>query len=286
MSGRGPSLPLARGRSVSTDRPALIMGILNATPDSFWEGSRARTVEEGLRRALALAADGADIIDVGGESTRPGSDYVSLADEMDRVIPLIEAIRRECRLPISVDTRKAAVMRAAIAAGADILNDVSALADDPEMAPLAAETGIPVVLMHKKGTPDTMQDAPEYADVVREVADWLAERAHFAERAGIAREKIIVDPGIGFGKRFEDNVALIAGVAQIRARGYPVLMGLSRKSCIGRMTGRDAGDRLAGTIAANLVAVQNWASIVRVHDVAEARDSLEVMRELSACGIR
>ena len=282
------SLELSGGRKIESDLPALIMGIVNATPDSFWEGSRALDAsapERGAERALALRAEGADVIDIGGESTRPGSAYVGEAEELARVIPLIKAIRKRSDVPISVDTRKARVLEAALAEGADILNDVSALADDSAMAPLAARARIPVILMHRRGTPDSMQNGPSYADPVREVAEELLARARFAEERGIGRERIVLDPGIGFGKRHSDNVALIAGLAEIVRAGYPVLMALSRKSCIGEMTGRETRDRLAGTLAANLLAVQRGAFMLRVHDVGETRDMLRVLKEIETRGL-
>ena len=286
-----PSLTLANDRVVTTDLPALIMGIVNATPDSFWEGSRslagdrADPVARGVETALRMAADGADVIDVGGESTRPGSAYVSEEEELSRVVPLVRAIRKRNDVPISVDTRKSRVFEAAFAEGADMLNDVSALADDPDMARVAARAGVPVILMHKRGTPETMQVNPSYSDPVREVLDELLARVRFAEESGIARERIILDPGIGFGKRYGDNVAILAGLAEIAGAGYPVLMALSRKSCIGEMTGREIKDRLAGTIAANLVAVERGAFMLRVHDVAETRDALRVLKEIETRGI-
>lgn len=279
------SLSLPRGRILSTDLPACVIGILNATPDSFWEGSRARNVEDGITRAIAMVDQGADCIDIGGESSRPGSSYVSAEEELDRVIPLVEGIRRRCDAPISIDTRKARVMELAFEAGADILNDISALRDDSAMPELAARLGVPVILTHMRGVPLTMQDDPEYSDVVREVRDWLLERAAFAVSAGITPDRIILDPGIGFGKRHEDNCDLIAGLAEIARGGYPVLMALSRKKSIGIMTGRDADSRLAGTLAANQCAVMSGATFVRVHDVAETRDMLKVVREIRSRGI-
>lgn len=278
-------LPLRGDRSIGTGLPALIMGVLNATPDSFWEGSRASSVREGIDRALSMERDGADIIDIGGESTRPGSTYVSAGEELDRIIPIIEGIRRESAIPISVDTRKADVMKAAFDSGADMVNDISAFTDDPALATFAAESGLTVILMHKRGIPETMQDNPSYVDVVAEVRDYLLERARGALKAGIAPDRIILDPGIGFGKRHEDNCALIAGLAKIADAGYPVLMALSRKSCIGKMTGRETGDRLSGTLAANMLAVQNGAKVLRVHDVAQTRDMLMVLQEISTRGI-
>jgi dihydropteroate synthase len=282
------SLELSGGRIIESDLPALIMGILNATPDSFWEGSRtpdASDPERGAERALALRAEGSDVIDIGGESTRPGSSYVGEEEELSRVIPLIKAIRKRSDVPISVDTRKSRVLEAALGEGADILNDVSALEDDPAMAALAARAGIPVILMHRRGTPDSMQKNPWYGDPVREVTEELIARARYAQERGIARERIILDPGIGFGKRPADNVVLIAGLAEIVRAGYPVLMALSRKSCIGEMTGRETRDRLPGTLAANLLAVQRGAFMLRVHDVGETRDMLRVLKEIETRGI-
>lgn len=273
------SLRLARG-IVSTEMPAFVMGIVNATDDSFWEGSRASSLESGIGLALGLVERGADILDIGGESTRPGAAYVGETEEIARVAPLVREIRKRTDVPISVDTRKASVMRAALGEGADICNDVSALEDDPALAPLVAESGIPVVLMHKRGVPGTMQHAPAYRDVVGEVASYLFSRAESALSAGIARDRIILDPGIGFGKRVEDNCALVANLAKIAAGGYPVLMGHSRKSFIGAITGRATEDRLAGTLAVALVSVLNGATFLRVHDVAETMDTLMVLREI------
>ncbi len=279
------SLALGRGRALASDLPACVLGILNATPDSFWEGSRAATVEQGVARALAMESDGAHCIDIGGESTRPSADYVSLDEELSRVVPLVEGIRSRSAIPISIDTRKAEVFRAAFDAGADILNDVSACMDDPKMVPLVAELGVPVILMHKKGDPKTMQANPSYDDVVSEVADWLVARARTVESAGVERSRIILDPGIGFGKRHEDNLDLLAGLAEIASRGYPVLMALSRKNSIGVMTGRETGSRLAGTLAANQWAVGRGATYLRVHDVAETIDMLKVLRGIIARGV-
>ena len=280
-----PALELSGNRRIETPLPAFIMAILNATPDSFWEGSRSGfSVEAACDAALGYVAEGADIIDIGGESTRPGAAYVNEAEELERVIPLVRAIRKRSPVPISIDTRKSRVFEAALAEGADILNDVSALADDPAMASLAARSSVPVILMPKRGTPESMQANPEYADPVREVRDELLSRARFALEAGIAKNRIILDPGIGFGKRYGDNLALIAGLAEIVECGYPVLMALSRKSCIGTMTGRDVADRLPGTLAANLLAVERGAFMLRVHDVAETRDMLRVLQEIQNSG--
>lgn len=277
-------LHLAQGRTISTKLGAFIMGIVNATPDSFWENSRSYSLDSGIEKALALVESGADIIDIGGESSRPGSAYISAEEEIERIVPLIRSIRIRSSIPISVDTRKAAVMEAALDAGADMCNDISALEDDGEMVSLIARSDIPVVLMHKQGIPLTMQNNPVYTDVVQNVAEYLFARARFAEDSGVASDKIILDPGIGFGKTYADNCALIGSLAKISGGRYPVLMALSRKSCIGEMTGRTVSDRLSGSLAANLIAVQNGASIVRVHDVAPTRDILSVLQEITVRG--
>ena len=237
-----------------------------------------------MERALQLEAEGADIIDIGGESTRPGSSYVDETEELERVIPLIEAIRQRSGIPISVDTRKAAVMKAAFKAGAEMCNDISALSDDPDLGALiAAEEGA-VVLMHKQGVPCSMQNAPQYRDCVAEVCSYLAERAAYALRCGIVSHRIIIDYGIGFGKTVEDNYRLIAAGHYFTALGYPLLAGLSRKSFIGAVSGAPPEGRLAGSITAAMYAVQRGASIVRVHDVMETREMLLVLKELQKYG--
>ena len=267
------------GRTVRTDRAAFVMGIVNATPDSFWEQSRG-----GLDAALRLIDEGADLLDIGGESTRPGSSYVDEAEEVRRVVPLVAAIRRHSDIPISVDTRKSAVMRAALDAGADILNDVSALEDDAALAPLCAERGIPVILMHKRGIPTTMQADARYADAFGEVDAYLTRRAAAAERAGIAPGSIIVDPGIGFGKDTAANVTLIRRAGELCGGRYPVLMALSRKTVIGELTGADVAGRLYGTLAADMIAVIGGASIIRVHDVKPAVDTMTVLGKIGYTG--
>jgi len=251
-----------------------VMAVVNATPDSFYAPSRARAVLAARDAALRAAADGAAVIDLGGESTRPGSDYVGLEEELERVIPAIEAIRKESGVPISVDTRKAAVARAALAAGADIVNDVSALLHEPEIAAVAAAAGAPVILMHMKGDPKTMQAAPSYEDCPREVAAFLLAAAARAEAAGIPRDRVVLDPGIGFGKRLEDNLALLSRLDELADLGYPVLVGLSRKSFVGALTGRPPEGRLAGSLGAACAAFAKGARVFRVHDAAETRDAL------------
>ncbi|MDR2068260.1 MAG: dihydropteroate synthase [Spirochaetaceae bacterium] len=255
----------------------LVMAIVNCTEDSFYPGSRNAGPQAALDRALEAAEAGADIIDFGGESTRPGAAYVDEEEECRRLVPVIRAFREQKQTPVSVDTRKAPVARAALEAGADLVNDISALEDDPALGPLCAEWGAPVVLMHKKGIPVDMQDQPYYEDVVEAVRSYLAAAAARALAAGIPREHIILDPGIGFGKRREDNLALLACLERIRSLGYPVLVGLSRKTIIGDLTGREVSQRLAGTLAANALCLMKGAGIIRVHDVPEAVDLVKVI---------
>lgn len=263
------------------------MGIVNATHDSFYEPSRAVSIKKGLERVLALEAEGADIIDIGGESTRPGSSYISEEEELERVIPLIEAVRTRSAVPLSVDTRKAAVMKAAFKAGATLCNDISALTDDPTLGTLIAKEDGAVVLMHKRGAPPTMQqELPQYGNVVTEVRDYLEQRALYALNCGIAHGRIIIDYGIGFGKTVEDNYRLIAASAYFTSLGYPLLVGLSRKSFIGAVTGQAPEQRLVGTLTATMYAVQQGASIMRVHDAAETRELLLVLKELQKYGTR
>lgn len=274
-------LSLPRGRSLALE-PFAVMGIVNATPDSFHAASRHRARDEARDAALAMVAEGAAVIDIGGESTRPGSSYIDESEELERVIPLIEALRRESDIPVSVDTRKAAVWKAALSAGADILNDISALRDSPESAVLAAAAGAPVILMHMKGEPATMQNAPYYEDCLGEVAAFLREAAARAEAAGVAQNRIVLDPGIGFGKRQEDNLALLSGLGRLRDLGYPLLVGLSRKGFLGQLTGKAIDGRLAGSLGAAAAAWQLGARIFRVHDVAETRDLLVVLAAILA----
>jgi dihydropteroate synthase len=254
--------------------------VLNVTPDSFSGGGRYAATTAALAHARGLLDDGADILDVGGESTRPGADPVPELEELDRVLPLLEALRAECDqrgVPISVDTRKPAVMRAAIAAGASMINDVSALQAPGALDVIAvAEPPVAVCLMHMRGEPVTMQQAVVYNDVVAEVAAFLHERSDACRVAGIAHERIVVDPGFGFGKTVDHNLVLLRRLEGIVALGYPVLAGLSRKSTIGALTGRALGDRVAGSVAAALAAVARGAAIVRVHDVRETVDALKI----------
>ena len=257
-------------------KAALVMAIVNCNGDSFFAPSRA-LAEKAVDKSLLAEADGADIIDLGGESTRPGAAYVSEAEELERVLPVVEGIRQRSDVPLSIDTRKVAVAKAALEAGANIINDISALEDDPDMGSVCAARNATVIRLHKKGVPGTMQNAPFYTDVVAEVASYLRLAAQRAMDAGIARNSIILDPGIGFGKRLQDNTALIRDLAKIRALGYPILMALSRKTFIGEITGRPVPERLAGTLAANALSIQNGAQIIRAHDVKETVDLVKIM---------
>lgn len=277
ISGRVTAVPLPRGRVLDLAGAAVVMGIINATPDSFYEGSRRQALDDAVDGAAGMIEAGAGILDVGGESTRPGAAYVGLDEELERVVPVVEALRRRWDIPVSVDTRKAGVAKAAVLAGADIVNDISALVDDPDMASYCATAGLPLILMHKKGIPSTMQNEPYYDDCLLEVRTFLLEAVDRATAAGIRRELIILDPGIGFGKRFEDNITLLSRLDELAACGYPVLVGLSRKAFIGVITGRPADGRLAGSLGAACAARIKGACIFRVHDVAETRDALAAL---------
>jgi dihydropteroate synthase len=250
------------------------MGIVNATPDSFSDGGLYDDPASAVARGERLVAEGAHVVDVGGESTRPGAAPVDEADELARVIPVVDELAREGAL-VSVDTMKPAVMRAAVAAGAAMINDVNALRL-PGALEAAASTDAAVCLMHMRGEPRTMQDAPAYGDVAVEVRDFLVERAQACEALGVARDRIVLDPGFGFGKTLAHNLALLRALPDLAATGYPVLAGLSRKSSLGVITGRPLGERLAASLAAALAAVEKGAAIVRVHDVRETVDALKV----------
>ncbi len=252
-----------------------LIGVLNVTPDSFSDGGLFLDAGRAIEHGRQLVRDGADIVDVGGESTRPGARAVTAEEELERVAPVLDGLVG-VGVPISIDTSKAAVAAAAIDAGATIVNDVTALRAEPELAGLCAERGVDVALMHMQGTPRTMQDSPSYDDVVDDVRAFLAERIEFATSQGIAEERIWVDPGIGFGKTVEHNLELVRRLAELRELGRPVVIGTSRKSFIGRITGREADGRIGGTIAANALSLANGADLLRVHDVAEAREGLRV----------
>ena len=275
--------PAGERRALSTrhgqldfTRRTVVMGILNVTPDSFYAGSRRPGTAQAVADGVAMVAGGAEIIDVGGESTRPGAQPVSEDEELGRVLPVVRGLRREIGAPISIDTYKSSIARAALDAGADIVNDISALRFDPAMVSLIAAEKVPVVLMHMQGTPRTMQHEPHYDDVTREVRDFLAAQLYEAMDGGVAPESIILDPGIGFGKTIEHNLQLLRGLPAVAALGQPLLVGVSRKAFIGRILGLEADRRLEGSLAAAVAAVSAGANIVRVHDVAETCKAIRV----------
>ncbi|MFW6278532.1 MAG: dihydropteroate synthase [Halorhodospira sp.] len=261
-------------RPLPLDRP-LVMGVLNVTPDSFSDGGRFREPGRACARAREMVAEGAALIDVGGESSRPGAEPVPLQEELDRVVPVVEALATEVPVPISVDTYKPAVAREAVAAGAGLINDIYAL-QEPGAAETIAELGVPVCLMHMQGQPRTMQQAPQYSEVVAEVVRFLQERVAAAEAAGVAPERILLDPGFGFGKTLAHNYELLRRLDEIVALGRPVLVGMSRKSMIGNLLDRPLEERLAGSLAAAACAVARGARIVRTHDVAATADAVRV----------
>ena len=269
------------GRFTLSLRRPLVMGVLNLTRDSFSDGGRYLDPRAALEHARQLAYDGADIIDIGAESTRPGAAPVPEAEEAARVLPLLSALAA-IELPLSVDTRKPGVMRAAIDSGASMINDVAALRA-PGAVDTVASSDVAVCLMHMQGDPQTMQAAPEYGDVVADVASFLRQRVQVCRDAGIAEDRIVIDPGFGFGKRVDHNLAMLQRLNELTALGLPLLAGLSRKATIGRLTGREPGDRLAGSLGAALSAVAHGASIVRVHDVRETVDALKVWNSAHGC---
>ena len=272
------------GRVLTLDRPQ-VMGIVNVTPDSFSDGGAHDSLEEAVAHALQLAEEGADLLDIGGESTRPGAEPVSTEEELRRVLPIIARLVQETRLPISVDTSKPEVMRAAVAAGAGMINDVYALRREGALA-AASDLAVPVVLMHMQGEPGTMQQAPDYDDVVGDVHRFLAERLFAAEMAGIDRKRLLVDPGFGFGKNTQHNLALLAQLQRFTELGVPVLAGLSRKKSIGELTGRELpAARIHGSVAAALIAAQRGAMLLRVHDVAATVDALKVWNAVAAVAV-
>ncbi len=268
------------GRPVNLDRPR-IMGVLNVTPDSFSDGGRWLGRSEAIEHALNMQKDGADIIDIGGESTRPGAGTVPVQQELDRVIPVIEAVAPQLSIPVSIDTSKPEVMREAVSAGAGLINDVFALRQQGALE-AAADLGVPVCLMHMLGNPRVMQHDPSYADVGEDVAEFLLQQAERCRRAGIPADNILLDPGFGFGKTLEQNIALFRYLPELASHGYPLLVGVSRKSMIGQLTGRDTAERLTGSVTAAVLAAQMGAAIIRVHDVAETRDAFNVATALSA----
>lgn len=273
-----------RDRVLAFPRP-LVMGIVNVTPDSFSDGGRFSTADRAIDHGLRLAADGADVLDIGGESSRPGARPVSLAEELDRVVPVVRELARRTPVPISVDTTKAEVARQALAAGAAVVNDITAGLGDPDMAAVVRDAGAGFVLMHMRGTPATMQQDPTYVDVVVEVRDFLADRVRALVAAGLPESHLAIDPGIGFGKTFDHTMAQIRGLGALAGIGRPVVLGVSRKGFIGRLTGRGRDDRLAGSLAvACFCAAHGTAHIVRVHDVAATVDAMKVIGAIRASG--
>ncbi len=271
-----------KNRFIEKQEP-LVMGILNVTPDSFSDAGRFFESNAALQHAREMVAAGADIIDVGGESTRPGANQLSAEEEIDRILPTIEKIKEELNVLVSIDTTKADVARLAVEeGGADLVNDISALQFSEHMAATVAELNVPVVLMHIKGTPENMQKDPFYADVVNEINDYFQQRIDFALSHGIKKEKIILDPGIGFGKRLEDNITIIKNLKRFGEFDLPILIGVSRKSFLGQLSGEKIPEkREAETITANILAVLNGAAIIRVHDVAQAVKALKILKMLS-----
>ena len=257
-----------------------VMGILNVTPDSFSDGGKFAGFENALEQVQRMISDGATIIDIGGESTRPGAADVSEADELARVIPVLKAIKKRFNIVVSIDTSKAAVMSAAIAAGADIINDVRALQNDGCLTAVA-NSNIPVCLMHMQGLPRSMQKSPSYDDVITDIIEFFQQRIDACVSAGIARERIIIDPGFGFGKTLEQNFHLLANLSKFNQLDLPILAGLSRKSMIGNLLSRDVEERLAGSLSTAMLAAQQGAHIIRVHDVQETVDVLKVLKAVT-----
>jgi dihydropteroate synthase len=269
------------GYRLSLERP-LVMGVVNVTPDSFSDGGLHVDAVQAAAHARRLIDEGADIVDIGGESTRPGSRRVTLDEERRRVLPVLEALH-DCNVPLSVDTQTPELMIESIAAGASMINDINALRA-PGALRAVAGTHAAICLMHMSGEPQTMQDDPRYEDVVAEVKAFLRERVGAALECGVARERLAIDPGFGFGKTFAHNLALLRALGDIAALAVPVLVGLSRKSMLGRITGKEAGERVFASVAAAMIAVQKGASIVRVHDVAATRDALAVLKSVAELG--
>ncbi len=287
-----PPLKL-KNQTIRTDLPAFVMAIINCTPDSFYTNSRffsksKNDVQKTVEYILQQFENGADIVDIGGESSRPGSHYIEEEEELKRIIPVIEEVRKHSKGVISVDTRKSTVLQEALRAGADILNDISALEDDKELVKIVAKEKIPVILMHKRDIPLTMQQNTVYNNIIGEVCDYLSKRVLYALENGVEGSKIVLDAGIGFAKEIKENIDLITSSADIAKKiksvtgteVYGTLVGLSRKTCIGDITGKPIEKRLAGTLAANMIAVQQGARIVRVHDTAETVDMLKVLKEM------
>lgn len=269
------SLLLQNGKKMRLGSSTKIMGVLNVTPDSFSDGGEYFDKDTAVNRGIQMVKEGAHILDIGGQSTRPGSDPVTSAEEAERVIPVIKELAKKVKVPISIDTYDVEVAKEALKAGASMINDVNGLRSEGMME-LAGKTKVPVFIMHMKGTPKNMQKDPSYDDCIKEISEFLRNQAQAAIEAGVDPGRIVLDPGIGFGKRLEDNLLIIKRLREFRSLGYPVLIGTSRKSFIGMLTKEEAGDRLEGTLASVTLAAQNGADIVRVHDVKEARSALKV----------
>jgi dihydropteroate synthase len=272
-------------RLLDFNRKTYIMGILNCTPDSFYPDSRMRTTEEALRSARKMIDSGVDIIDIGGESTRPGSDGVTVKDELKRVIPIIAAIRKESDVLVSIDTRKRAVAEQALDAGADMVNDVSGLKRNKALAELVAERGVPIILMHMQGKPKTMQNNPSYVNTIGDILKDLQASITFALSAGISETRIIIDPGIGFGKRIKDNLRIIKELKAFQSLNFPILIGISRKSFLGQILNQPVEGRLIGTITANTLAVVNGADVIRVHDVSDAVEMVKIIDSIGQLSV-
>jgi len=264
----------------SIEKQSLIMGILNVTPDSFSDGGKYLEKNNAINHALAMIDNGADIIDVGGESTRPFSDPVSLDEEISRVIPVIEGIRKESDVCISIDTTKSEVATAALNSGASLINDVSAMEVDPLMVDVALKFDCPIIIMHMKGNPKSMQDNPQYESLISDIKDYLQERVDFIVSKGVNSKKIVIDPGIGFGKTVENNFEIINNLNHFTKMGFPVMLGASRKSFIGISLDLPEEDRLEGSLAANIIGLQNGAKIFRVHDVAETNKAFVIANKI------
>jgi dihydropteroate synthase len=262
---------------LNLDERTHIMGVLNVTPDSFSDGGRYASYEKAVEHGREMATDGADIIDVGGESTRPYSERLSVDGELERVIPVIETLSKELTIPVSIDTYKAAVAKEALKAGASMINDISALRFDPEMVSIAARSGVPVVLMHMKGSPENMQDNPTYGDLISEILDFLSAAVDRALWGGIKENMIVIDPGIGFGKTFDDNLKIIRDLSRFGSLEKPILLGSSNKSFIGHVLGKEVHERVMGTMATLAAGVIHGANIVRVHDVKEASETVKMI---------
>lgn len=265
---------IIRGRCFEWGQRTYLMGVLNVTPDSFSDGGDFNSTSAALAQAQAMVAAGVDILDVGGQSTRPGAEQITLAEELERVIPIVQAIRAEIQIPISVDTTRAAVAKAAIEAGADIVNDISGGTFDSEMLPTVASLGVPIVLMHIRGTPQTMQQMTEYEDLLLEITSFLTRQIAAATKAGIDQEKIMIDPGIGFAKNYEQNLEILRNLRSLTPLNCPILVGVSRKSFIGRILNQpNPKARVWGTATACCAAIANGADILRIHDVKEMREA-------------